>query len=54
MYKHTQDVSDPLSLLVKLVLQSQSNSALLEALAYLSQDIYYIRRTYFRRLNGGP
>ena len=54
IHKHTQDVSDPLSLLVKLVLQSQSNSALLEALAYLSQDIYYIRRTYFRRLNGGP
>ena len=50
MYKHTQEVSDPLSLLVKLVVQCQSNASLLEALAYLSNEIFFVRRNYLRRL----
>ena len=50
LFRHTHEVPDPLSLLVKLVLQSQENSSLLEALAYLSKEVFLIRRKYFQEL----
>jgi hypothetical protein len=49
-HRHTHEVPDPLSLLVKLVLQCPTNPSLLEALAYLAQDVFQTRRRYFDKL----
>ena len=51
LFRHTHEVPDPLALLVKLVLQSQENHSLLEALAYLSKEVFLIRRKYFREFD---
>ena len=49
-HRHGFPTLQPLSHFIELIVQSHDNQRLVDALAYLSLDVFYIRRSFFKKI----
>ena len=49
IHRHTISTPKPKSHFIELIVQCQENRKLMESLAYLSKDVFHIRRAFFKK-----